>query len=42
LVNKDFIEMIALLVIASTTLGRWTGLDYFLSKCCGCGKGDKS
>jgi uncharacterized membrane protein YphA (DoxX/SURF4 family) len=42
LVNKDFIEMIALLVIASTRLGCWTGMDFFLSKCCGCGKGDKS
>jgi uncharacterized membrane protein YphA (DoxX/SURF4 family) len=44
LVNKDCIEMIALLVIASTSLGRWTGLDFFLYKCCGCGggKGDKA
>jgi uncharacterized membrane protein YphA (DoxX/SURF4 family) len=43
LVNKDFIEMVALLVIASTTLGRWTGVDFFLSKCCGCcSKGEKS
>ena len=32
LVNKDFVEMVALLVIASTTLGRWTGLDFFLHK----------
>ncbi len=30
LVNKDFVEMIALLVVASTSLGRWTGLDFFL------------
>ncbi len=30
LVNKDFVEMIALLVIASTVLGRWTGLDFFI------------
>ena len=30
LVNKDFVEMIALLVIASTSLGRWTGLDFFI------------
>ncbi len=43
LVNKDFIEMIALLVIASMSLGRWTGLDFFLSKCCCCGrKGEKA
>ena len=46
LVNKDFVEMMALLVIASTTLGRWTGLDFFLHNylikpfcggCCKCG-----
>jgi uncharacterized membrane protein YphA (DoxX/SURF4 family) len=36
LVNKDFVELIALLVIASTSLGRWTGMDYFLHKCCCC------
>jgi uncharacterized membrane protein YphA (DoxX/SURF4 family) len=34
LVNKDFVEMIALLVIASTRLSRWTGLDYFVYNCC--------
>lgn len=33
LVNKDFVEMIALLVIASTSLGRWTGMDFFLHNC---------
>jgi uncharacterized membrane protein YphA (DoxX/SURF4 family) len=33
LVNKDFVEMIALLVIASTSLGRWTGMDFFLHHC---------
>src|SRR5208282_5600685 len=33
LVNKDFVEMIALLLIASTCLGRWTGLDYFIHTC---------
>jgi uncharacterized membrane protein YphA (DoxX/SURF4 family) len=32
LVNKDFVEMIALLVIASTSLGRWTGLDFFIHR----------
>jgi hypothetical protein len=46
LVNKDFVEMIALLVIASTLIGRWTGLDFFVynflirpfcGKCCNCG-----
>ncbi len=30
LVNKDFIEMLALLLVASTQVGRWGGLDYFL------------
>ena len=42
LVNKDFVEMMALLVIASTSLGRWTGLDFFIHNflvkpfCCRC------
>jgi uncharacterized membrane protein YphA (DoxX/SURF4 family) len=31
LVNKDFIEMLALLVVAATGAGRWGGLDFF---CC--------
>ncbi len=30
LVNKDFIEMLALLTIAAASAGRWGGLDYFL------------
>ena len=30
LVNKDFIEMLALLVIACVSAGRWGGLDFFL------------
>jgi uncharacterized membrane protein YphA (DoxX/SURF4 family) len=30
LVNKDFIEAIALLLLATTAAGRWAGLDYFL------------
>jgi uncharacterized membrane protein YphA (DoxX/SURF4 family) len=30
LVNKDFIEMLALLTIAMTPVGRWGGLDFFL------------
>ena len=29
LVNKDFVEMLALLVVAATGAGRWAGLDYF-------------
>jgi uncharacterized membrane protein YphA (DoxX/SURF4 family) len=30
LINKDFIEMIALLVISTTAVGRWGGLDHFI------------
>jgi uncharacterized membrane protein YphA (DoxX/SURF4 family) len=30
LVNKDFVEMLALLVIATSLTGRWAGLDYFV------------
>jgi hypothetical protein len=30
LVDKNFIELIALLVIASCAAGRWAGLDYFV------------
>ena len=30
LINKDFIEMVALLVVAATAAGRWGGLDFFL------------
>ena len=30
LVNKDFVEGVALLVVAATAAGRWGGLDYFL------------
>ena len=52
-VNKDVIELVALLVLATTAAGRWGGLDFFIhrwfvapwcarSKCkCGCGKSDK-
>jgi uncharacterized membrane protein YphA (DoxX/SURF4 family) len=29
LVNKDLIEMLALLVVAATGAGRWAGLDFF-------------
>lgn len=32
LINKDFIEMLALLVIAGTRAGRWGGLDIFVSR----------
>jgi uncharacterized membrane protein YphA (DoxX/SURF4 family) len=30
LINKDFIEMMTLLLIASLPVGRWAGLDFFL------------
>ncbi len=30
LVNKDLVEMVALLVVATTAVGRWGGLDFFL------------
>ncbi len=30
LVNKDFIEMLALCVMVTTAVGRWAGLDYFV------------
>ena len=32
LVNKDFVEMVALLVVAATGAGRWGGLDFFLGR----------
>ena len=51
LVNKDFIEMLALFLLATTHVGRWGGLDYFLDHCllsrwlskpvCACGCGSK-
>jgi len=38
LVNKDFVEMLALMVIATTASGRWAGLDFFVHRlwggCC--------
>jgi len=48
LVTKDWIEMVALLVLATTAVGRWGGLDFFvyylfgrpLMKRCGCLKDD--
>jgi len=30
IVNKEFIEMIALLALAATPVGRWGGLDFFI------------
>jgi uncharacterized membrane protein YphA (DoxX/SURF4 family) len=41
-VNKDFVELTALLVIASTSVGRWTGLDCFIRHCCCCCKSSKT
>jgi uncharacterized membrane protein YphA (DoxX/SURF4 family) len=32
LINKDFIEMVALLIIATTAVGRWGGLDFFVHR----------
>ncbi len=32
LVNKDFVEMMALLVISATSAGRWGGLDFFIAR----------
>lgn len=29
-INKDFVEMVALFLVATTAVGRWGGLDYFL------------
>ncbi len=33
LINKDFIEMVALLLIAASGAGRWGGLDFFRRRC---------
>lgn len=30
LVNKDFVEMLALFTVATTAVGRWGGLDFFV------------
>lgn len=32
-IDKNFIEMVALLLLASTAVGRWGGLDYFVENC---------
>ena len=32
LINKDFVEMVALLVISATAAGRWGGLDFFIAR----------
>jgi uncharacterized membrane protein YphA (DoxX/SURF4 family) len=41
LVNKDFIELVALLVIAAVGAGRWGGLDFFCRCCCCCRGSEK-
>jgi len=50
LVDKNFVEMIAMLMLATTAVGRWGGLDYFvyhwlgrpiLVRFCGAEKGEK-
>jgi uncharacterized membrane protein YphA (DoxX/SURF4 family) len=33
IINKDFIEMVALLVISTTAVGSWGGLDFFIHRC---------
>jgi uncharacterized membrane protein YphA (DoxX/SURF4 family) len=32
LINKDFIEMVALLTLATTAAGRWGGLDFYVHR----------
>lgn len=32
-VNKEFVEMIAMFVLATTHVGRWGGLDFFIHYC---------
>ena len=32
LINKDFVEMVALLTLATTAAGRWGGLDFFIHR----------
>jgi uncharacterized membrane protein YphA (DoxX/SURF4 family) len=32
MINKDFIEMVALLTLATTAAGRWGGLDFFVHR----------
>jgi uncharacterized membrane protein YphA (DoxX/SURF4 family) len=38
---KEWIEMIALLALATTHVGKWGGLDFFLGSICGCCGGQK-
>jgi uncharacterized membrane protein YphA (DoxX/SURF4 family) len=34
-VDKNFVEMVALLLLATTVVGRWGGLDFFVYRCFG-------
>jgi hypothetical protein len=35
-VNKNVIEGLALLALATMPTGRWMGLDALIARCCGC------
>jgi uncharacterized membrane protein YphA (DoxX/SURF4 family) len=43
---NQWVEMLALLTLATTHVGKWGGLDFFISAlfggCCGCKKTSKS
>jgi len=39
IVNKNLIEAIALLMIATSRAGRWAGLDAFFARFCACSRG---
>ena len=39
---NQWVEMLALLTLATTHVGRWCGLDYFISYCCGACCGSRS
>jgi uncharacterized membrane protein YphA (DoxX/SURF4 family) len=37
-INKNVIEGLALLALATFPTGRWLGLDALIARCCGCGR----
>ncbi len=39
---NQWVEMLALLTLATTHIGQWCGLDYFISMCCGACCGGRS
>jgi len=39
-INKNVIEGLALLALASLPTGKWLGIDALISRCCGCGGSD--